>query len=354
MLRSCSSYQVDSPPLPATTSSPGSSPITTVQACRRAQYKAQLVASTSSSSSSGKSVTPTLAQFPPQAPIRIWAFFSAASAFHQTPVQGFHGGKLTFELLDAIIGTLDDVEALKVCALTGSLMRGSSQRILLRSLTLTGYRDRLRVPNYQGVDTLLRESPHIAAYITHLIIHLPLDSRVGELNTEEQEVEILQQVLGKLARFSRTGDITRLLTGPHLLPYTAAMHGHSILAHCGPDNKMVFAVALTLEHVEIMCGVVRRRLALRSAEFALEIGNHTPLSTAICTLLQSTISPDSLRSSSRTPAPRGGRGPCPRLSLVPWRHWSVPWWRLDPLGDRRAASLVEFAMVVLGGMPRAA
>ncbi|KAJ7474999.1 hypothetical protein FB451DRAFT_1247243 [Mycena latifolia] len=105
------------------------------------------------------------------------------------------------ELVDAIIGELDDVKALKACSLVGSPMRNRSQRILLRSLTLkNGRRGKPSLPNYSAVCALLAESPYISAYITQLKVELPPGPPV---KIDAQDIESLQEVLGKLANVQR-------------------------------------------------------------------------------------------------------------------------------------------------------
>ncbi|KAJ7453759.1 hypothetical protein FB451DRAFT_1280741 [Mycena latifolia] len=108
------------------------------------------------------------------------------------------------ELLDAIVGEVDDVSALKSCSLAGSLMRDTSQRILLSSLKLTtAYlpprwpADPQR-PNYREAVRLLEDSPHIAEYITRLTI---------ELSQLHEHIQSLQQVLSKL------GNVRRCIVG---------------------------------------------------------------------------------------------------------------------------------------------
>ncbi|KAJ7266863.1 hypothetical protein B0H12DRAFT_1229995 [Mycena haematopus] len=67
------------------------------------------------------------------------------------------------ELIDAIICEIDDVESLKACSVVASSLRSRSQRILFSALTV-------KAENYAAVFKLLTESPHIADYITNLII----------------------------------------------------------------------------------------------------------------------------------------------------------------------------------------
>ncbi|KAJ7144518.1 hypothetical protein C8R44DRAFT_865429 [Mycena epipterygia] len=98
------------------------------------------------------------------------------------------------ELLDAVVCELDDSESLKACSLAGSVLRDTSQRILLCSLTLGPG----RWPNassYGAACTLLSESSQIAAYITNLNLWLQAE--------DEAEVNSLRQVLAKLGNVRR-------------------------------------------------------------------------------------------------------------------------------------------------------
>ncbi|KAF7347189.1 hypothetical protein MVEN_01473700 [Mycena venus] len=88
------------------------------------------------------------------------------------------------ELVDAIVSEIDDVPSLKACALTGSVFRDPSQRILLRSLSLN--------QDFRGSSTLLDESPHVNAYIICLTIRL-------DWNPSVTDIERFQEILVKLA-----------------------------------------------------------------------------------------------------------------------------------------------------------
>ncbi|KAJ7463325.1 hypothetical protein FB451DRAFT_1266144 [Mycena latifolia] len=94
------------------------------------------------------------------------------------------------ELLDVIVGEVDDVAALKALSLTGSQVRDTSQRILLRSFSLTTG----RWPNYAATKRFLEDSPHIAGYITRLAIEIP---------QQHTDIETLQQVLNRLVNVRR-------------------------------------------------------------------------------------------------------------------------------------------------------
>ncbi|KAJ7093355.1 hypothetical protein B0H15DRAFT_832054 [Mycena belliarum] len=80
------------------------------------------------------------------------------------------------ELLDAIVGKLDENPALKSCSLAASSLRVPCQRILLRSLTLSpGWAQWApggSIKDCVAAATLLAESPHISRYITRLTIEL--------------------------------------------------------------------------------------------------------------------------------------------------------------------------------------
>lgn len=74
------------------------------------------------------------------------------------------------ELLDAIVGQVQDLQSLKNCALSGSVLRRTSQRILLDSLVLDSDRNMLHTST--AALTLLTESPHVARYVTRLSVRL--------------------------------------------------------------------------------------------------------------------------------------------------------------------------------------
>ncbi|KAJ7819740.1 hypothetical protein B0H13DRAFT_2452622 [Mycena leptocephala] len=96
------------------------------------------------------------------------------------------------EIIDSILGEVDDVGSLKSCALVAPEFCQPSQRILLRSLTVeSGYKDS-DPSNYTAVFRLLSESPHIAVYIRELTIQLP----VG--HTALQDIETLRWILAKM------------------------------------------------------------------------------------------------------------------------------------------------------------
>ncbi|KAJ7469248.1 hypothetical protein FB451DRAFT_1256193 [Mycena latifolia] len=94
------------------------------------------------------------------------------------------------ELLDAIVGDVDDVTTLKSCSLVGTMLCKTSQCILLRSLTVLSTGGK----NYTKARGLLEDSPHIAGYITRLKIQIP---------RRDDDIESLQQVLHKLVNVRR-------------------------------------------------------------------------------------------------------------------------------------------------------
>ncbi|KAJ7087144.1 hypothetical protein C8R44DRAFT_820375 [Mycena epipterygia] len=98
------------------------------------------------------------------------------------------------EILDSIVGEVEDVGSLNSCALVASNFCQPSQRILLRSLTVeSGYKDQ-HPSNYTAVFGLLSESPHIAVYIKKLTIRLP----AGHIAL--QEIETLRWILAKTTK----------------------------------------------------------------------------------------------------------------------------------------------------------
>ncbi|KAJ6592850.1 hypothetical protein B0H19DRAFT_1365164, partial [Mycena capillaripes] len=94
------------------------------------------------------------------------------------------------ELIDAVVSELD-TRSLKAYALTSSSFCGPSKRVLFRSFRLE---DVLLSHRYSSCRacTLFSDSQHIATYIQHLEIHLPMSS------TPSKEIESLQRVLPKL------------------------------------------------------------------------------------------------------------------------------------------------------------
>ncbi|KAJ6495352.1 hypothetical protein C8R45DRAFT_167963 [Mycena sanguinolenta] len=89
------------------------------------------------------------------------------------------------ELIDAIICEVDDVDSLKACSLVASCWRSQSQRILYSTLTV-------RVDNCAALYKLFTESPHIADYVTSLIM------RTVYANLPSSNIEKFRRILTKL------------------------------------------------------------------------------------------------------------------------------------------------------------
>ncbi|KAJ7048848.1 hypothetical protein C8F01DRAFT_1266482 [Mycena amicta] len=89
------------------------------------------------------------------------------------------------ELLDGILEHITDGPTLKSCAISGSRLRDTSQKILLHSL-------RLGDLNARRVSALLDTCPHLAGYLTHLYIDLP------QAHTKESDWNALREVLMRL------------------------------------------------------------------------------------------------------------------------------------------------------------
>ncbi|KAJ6552033.1 hypothetical protein DFH09DRAFT_1167743 [Mycena vulgaris] len=96
------------------------------------------------------------------------------------------------ELINAIVGEVDDTKSLKACALSASGFREPSQRILLRLLHLDN-----DPPNYGAVCTLLTASPHIGPYVTTLSIGL------SSKHAAASHAGDLQQLLATLTKVRR-------------------------------------------------------------------------------------------------------------------------------------------------------
>ncbi|KAJ7871138.1 hypothetical protein B0H14DRAFT_223676 [Mycena olivaceomarginata] len=127
------------------------------------------------------------------------------SAFKTIQVMAF----LPQELVYAIVDEIEDIPSLKALALAGSPFRDASQRILLRSFTVK--------QNIEEAHTLLEESPHIAAFITRLVIRV--DWLVDEASIEKishslhlifgKMVNVRQCILG--GTFPKSGTFTSAL-----------------------------------------------------------------------------------------------------------------------------------------------
>ncbi|KAJ7675646.1 hypothetical protein DFH06DRAFT_1122474 [Mycena polygramma] len=92
------------------------------------------------------------------------------------------------ELIEAILSEVEDMESLKACALVAPNFCVPTQRRLLSSLSLS----LLPVHSHctpQQACIRLRESPHVAQYITQLCVH-----------TDEFPIDALEELLGKLTK----------------------------------------------------------------------------------------------------------------------------------------------------------
>ncbi|KAJ7358280.1 hypothetical protein DFH08DRAFT_932429 [Mycena albidolilacea] len=97
------------------------------------------------------------------------------------------------ELVEAILSDVDP-GSLKSCSLVSPGFCVPSQRLIFRSFRLEGNRKGPTIlSNYGRAYTLLTDSPHLAAYITNLEIHLPTPSTSGD------EINSLRRVLPLLA-----------------------------------------------------------------------------------------------------------------------------------------------------------
>ncbi|KAJ6571473.1 hypothetical protein B0H19DRAFT_1130051 [Mycena capillaripes] len=111
------------------------------------------------------------------------------------------------ELVEAIVCEVNDFASLKACSLAGFAFRYSSQRILLRYLTLG---DWARGPktSCRAVSIFLQESPHIAAYITCLKIYLSIAATSSE---ERESLLNILRLLPNVRRCIVDGDSARYL-----------------------------------------------------------------------------------------------------------------------------------------------
>jgi hypothetical protein len=89
------------------------------------------------------------------------------------------------DIIDTILHNVEDRESLKACSIVARSFRDTSQRILLRSLTL------FPTWRFKEACTLLNRSPHIAGYITRLSVHLSSFSTA--------DARHLLELLGKLS-----------------------------------------------------------------------------------------------------------------------------------------------------------
>ncbi|KAJ7162745.1 hypothetical protein C8R43DRAFT_991279 [Mycena crocata] len=96
------------------------------------------------------------------------------------------------ELIDAIVEKVVDEESLKACALTASTLRYTSQRILLRTVTVD---DRVGQPRtYSALCSLLEESPHVATYIRRLYMFFSESTGPSERSSVRQLLSQLKNV----------------------------------------------------------------------------------------------------------------------------------------------------------------
>ncbi|KAK7064648.1 hypothetical protein R3P38DRAFT_53515 [Favolaschia claudopus] len=95
------------------------------------------------------------------------------------------------ELIDAIVGEIEDMQSLKACALAGTMFRDPCQRILLHSLALDD-----SIPKVAAASALLQSSPHIAIHVTHLEIRF--GTSINATITDSSDMTSLDDVLDKL------------------------------------------------------------------------------------------------------------------------------------------------------------
>ncbi|KAJ6495929.1 hypothetical protein DFH09DRAFT_1337120 [Mycena vulgaris] len=110
---------------------------------------------------------------------------------------------LVQELLDLIVQNVENTPSLKACSLASSHLRGASQRIILSHLNLRN-EDNSESSNFDRVAGLLRESPHIAVYVTDLSLALPSD------RITDTEMKCLQQILSDLMLFLSCNPLSSL------------------------------------------------------------------------------------------------------------------------------------------------
>ncbi|KAF7344491.1 hypothetical protein MSAN_01930900 [Mycena sanguinolenta] len=137
------------------------------------------------------------------------------------------------ELVDAIICEIDDLESLKACSLVALSWRSRSQRILFDTLTVT-------VENYAALFKLLTESPHIASYITHLIL------RMMYAAMPVRDIESIPQILDKLHNVRRC-----MLAGLQSRMHTVPVSVNSQIAF--PPLVLDFLVRQQLRELSFIC-----------------------------------------------------------------------------------------------------
>ncbi|KAJ7330976.1 hypothetical protein DFH08DRAFT_815060 [Mycena albidolilacea] len=101
--------------------------------------------------------------------------------------------RLPQELLDAIVQDIDDAPTLKACSLAGSKLREQSQRKLLRSLTLAGY-------NRAAMCAVLKQSPHIASYVTDLTLYIPEEDYISDPDFTVTDIEAMLAMVVNVRR----------------------------------------------------------------------------------------------------------------------------------------------------------
>ncbi|KAJ7735680.1 hypothetical protein B0H14DRAFT_2639127 [Mycena olivaceomarginata] len=101
--------------------------------------------------------------------------------------------RLPQELLDAIVQDIDDAPTLKACSLSGSKLREQNQGNLLRSLTLAGY-------NHTAMCAVLKQSPHIASYVTDLTFYIPEEDYISDPDFTVTDIEAMLAMVVNVRR----------------------------------------------------------------------------------------------------------------------------------------------------------
>ncbi|KAJ7038768.1 hypothetical protein C8F04DRAFT_1179441 [Mycena alexandri] len=162
------------------------------------------------------------------------------------------------EIVDEILGEVDDIESLKSCALVALKFCTPSQRILLHSLTVeSGYKDS-HPSNYTAVLRLLTESPHIALYIRELTIKLPAGL------TALQDIETLRWILAKMTKVqhctltvkyiqdTRWSSLNPILSST-ILDFITKQRLRSITLACLPDIPLPVLLRLITSTSRLDC-----------------------------------------------------------------------------------------------------
>ncbi|KAJ7438089.1 hypothetical protein B0H11DRAFT_594031 [Mycena galericulata] len=155
------------------------------------------------------------------------------------------------ELIDTILENVG-FEDLKICSLSAPNLCFASQRILLSSLTLgTVTPERNFASNFNAVSTLLDESPHLIAYITHLKILASFLTIASPA-----EIETLQRILCKFVNVRRcdvgvgrvrAGGISKEPLSPGISEAIVAFMSHHVLT-----EVYVWDVALRSDVVSLL------------------------------------------------------------------------------------------------------